>query len=240
MPRSRSIDAIRGILILLMVLYHTVYIAVMFAFIKLEFYSGFWWIFPRFIAAGFIFLSGWNQAGKKAGNPGFRAFAVRAIKLAVIAAAISIATWPVLEKGFVFFGVLHLLAVASILGYPLPGKPVLALGLAIASLLGGLLLGQMSFDFFWLAWLGFRPVGLYPADYLPILPWFAFFAFGIAGHDLSLQHKAPSKAEPGLKSPAFASGTLWLLAFLGKHSLKIYLIHLPVLYAIGLMAYGHL
>ncbi|GAB1432122.1 hypothetical protein MASR2M29_07470 [Spirochaetota bacterium] len=209
----------------------------MFAFVKLEFYTGFWWIFPRLIAAGFIFLSGWNLAGKKAENPGFRAFAIRAIKLAIIATAISIATWPVLGKGFVFFGVLHLLAVASILGYPLPSKPVLALLIGAASLLLGLYIGQMRFDFFWLAWLGFRPVGLYPADYLPIIPWFAFFAFGIAGHDLGLQHKAPLKAKPVLKLPAFASGALWFLAFLGKHSLKIYLIHLPVLYAIGLIAY---
>jgi len=209
----------------------------MFAFVKLEFYTGFWWIFPRFIAAGFIFLSGWNLAGKKAGNPGFRVFAIRAIKLAIIAAAISIATWPVLGKGFVFFGVLHLLAVASILGYPISGKPVLALLIGAASLLLGLYIGQMRFDFFWLAWLGFRPVGLYPADYLPILPWFAFCAFGIAGHDLGLQHKTPLKAKPVLKCPAFASGALWFLAFLGKHSLKIYLIHLPVLYAIALIAY---
>lgn len=230
MNRSIHIDIIRGALILLMAIYHAFYIMVMFNFVELSFYSGFWWIFPRLIAAGFVFLSGWNLAAKKARSPAWKGFAKRSVKLGLTALGISAVTYPVFGTGFVFFGVIHLLALGSILAFPVADKPVLSMLIAIASLIGGLALGSRKYSFFWLAWLGFRPNNLYPADYLPLLPWFSFIAFGISAYCFFQARFTKSILSTRQNKP---KALALFFSFLGKHSLKIYLIHLPVLYGIG-------
>lgn len=256
--RSLAVDAIKGLLVALMVVYHACYVAVMFGLATIELYSGFWWLFPRGIAAGFIAVMGWNLAGKRARGGKFRDAARRALKLALIAAVISGATRIALGDDFVFFGIIHLMAVASIAAWPLAGRPALAAAIGTASLLAGLALGQARFGFPWLAWLGFRPEGAYPADYLPLLPWFAYAAFGVAAFDAFAaiaarregersrrgQDRGPSRsaplrsAESGASAPKSGSrGPLSALvsiaAAVGRRSLAVYLVHLPLLYAIG-------
>ncbi|MFH2116389.1 MAG: heparan-alpha-glucosaminide N-acetyltransferase [Spirochaetota bacterium] len=226
--RSLVLDAIRGILVILMVIYHAAYISVMSGLLDFELYTGFWWIFPRTIAAGFMTVSGWSLAGKKARGSGFRSFLVRAGRLAVPALAITVISAFMFHKGFVFFGILQLLAASSILAWPFLGRPVLALAAGLTVMAGGLMLGGQRFDWPYLAWLGLRPSGLYPVDYLPILPWFAWCLFGAAAGDLVIRH--------GLVR---VDGTSWQavilgpLAYAGRHSLTIYLVHLPALYGLG-------
>jgi uncharacterized membrane protein len=238
-----TLDAIKGSLVLAMIVYHACYVAVMFSLLDIELYSGFWWVFPRMTAAGFVSVSGWNLAAKRARCAGFSTFARRAGLLALVAFAISVATWPVLGKGFVFFGVIHLLALSSLLAYPLLGRPIPAFVTGIVTLAAGIALGKLRFDFVWLSWLGLRPADLHPADYLPLAPWFAFIAFGSATRD-ALRGK-PSRtstnrnARQGNEQPAPSNkaptAVLQLLATAGRHSLVVYLAHLPLLYGLGCM-----
>jgi uncharacterized membrane protein len=229
-----------------MVIYHAAYISVMAGLADIELYQGFWWIFPRTIAAGFIAVSGWSLAGKKAKGSNFKAFALRAGRLAVPALAISAVSAVMFNKGFVFFGILHLLAAASILAWPFLGRPLLSLAAGLAILAGGLVLGGQRFDWPYLAWLGFRPAGLYPVDYLPLLPWLAWCLFGAAAKGLVLRHCSGTEGRSGIGSVIRSDSTVrgsagWLavagiqkpLAFAGRHSLTIYLIHLPALYALA-------
>jgi uncharacterized membrane protein len=247
--RSLYLDAIRGSLVILMVMYHAAYISVMAGLAHIDLYQGFWWVFPRTIAAGFVAVSGWSLAGKKARGSSFKAFALRAGRLALPALAISAISAVMFHKGFVFFGILHLLAVASILAWPFLGRPLLSLAAGLAVLAGGLALGSPRFDWPYLAWLGLRPAGLYPVDYLPLLPWFAWCLFGAAAKDLVLLHGSGTAGRPGIgsgigqgiRSGSTVKGAGWLsgagilkpLAFAGRHSLTIYLIHLPALYALA-------
>lgn len=244
--RSVVIDAVRGVLVLLMIVYHAVYVAAMYRFIEPDLYSGFWWLFPRSIAAGFLVVSGWNLAAKKQRGAPFRSFLLRAARLAPVALAISIGTWPVLGKSFVFFGIIHLLTLSSIIAWPIAGRPVLAGVVAIVSFVTGLAIGGYRAPYVWLAWLGVRPAGLYPADYEPLLPWFGFVALGMV-----LFHVAGTKAvghAAGARFPVQPSGkpdaqtapagglhsvAIHLLAATGKRSLPLYLIHLPLLYGLG-------
>ena len=226
--RSLSLDAIRGALVILMVVYHAAYISVLSGLVNLQLYEGFWWIFPRTIAAGFIAVSGWSLAGKKARGSGFRSFAVRAGRLAVPALAITAISAIMFHKGFVFFGILHLLAAASIMVWPFLGRPVLALATGLAFMAGGLALGGQRFVWPYLAWLGFRPAGLHPVDYLPLLPWFAWCLFGAAAADLAIRYNLAR----GNRIP-LRTALLRPLAYAGRHSLTIYLIHLPALYGLA-------
>lgn len=230
--RSIRIDVIKGALVLLMIIYHACYIAVMFGLSTIDLYHGFWWLFPRFIAASFVTVSGWNLAGKRLRGGTFADSAGRAARLGLVALVISAVTWPVFGTGFVFFGIIHLLALSSILAYPLLGRPALALALGAACLAGGWVLGPMRFAWPWLAWLGLRPTTLYPADYLPLVPWFGFVAFGAAAHDISAKaNRVGPELSPGLSlKPAVP---IRAVAALGKHSLVVYLAHLPLLYGLG-------
>lgn len=227
--RSMTLDAIRGALVILMVFYHAAYIAVLAGLANLELHQGFWWFFPRSIAAGFLAVSGWSLAGKKAKCSVFREFLVRAGRLAIPAMAITVISGIMFGRGFVFFGILHLLAVSSILSWPLLGRPVLALATGCAVMVGGLLLGGLRFDWPYLAWLGLRPAGLYPVDYLPLLPWFAWCLFGAATRDLVFPwwHEGHSPGKPWLVA------ILRPVAWSGRHSLAIYLVHLPALYGLA-------
>jgi uncharacterized membrane protein len=92
----------------------------------------------------------------------------------------------------------------------------------------GLFLGIYRFDFFWLLWLGFRPVNYYPVDYLPILPWFSFVLFGLfAGN---LLYKGNKRAFPFPRAGDFIP--VKGLRLMGRYSLYIYLAHIPVIYGI--------
>ncbi len=236
-----TLDAIKGSLVLAMVAYHACYVAVMFGLIHIELYAGFWWIFPRVIAAGFVSVSGWNLAAKRARGAGFKAFARRAGMLALVALAISAATWPALGKGFVFFGVIHLLALSSLFAFPLLGRPVPAFVTGIVFLAAGIALGKLRFEFAWLAWLGLRPANLHPADYLPLAPWFAFVAFGSATRDMLPGHlsrasesrKTTQASQQPVQPHKVPPVALRLLATAGRHSLIVYLVHLPLLYGLG-------
>ncbi len=240
--RSRGLDALRGGLVFLMIIYHAAYIGVMQGIVAIELYTGFWWLFPRAIAAGFIGLSGWSLDAKKADGSPYGYFARRAARLALPALCVSAASLVMFGAGsFVFFGILHALALSSLLAWPLLGRPALALAAALIALAAGLALGPLRFDWPYLAWLGFRPRGLYPVDYLPLLPWFAWAAFGAAAHGLVRRLPArPSRPEPprapGAKGiPAAARAIVRSLAFLGRHSLAIYLAHLPLLFGLSLV-----
>jgi len=245
--RSPGLDALRGAFVLLMIVYHAAYIGVMQGILSLELYTGFWWLFPRAIAAGFIALSGWSLDAKKNAGAPYGYFARRAARLALPALCVSAASLIMFGRGsFVFFGILHALALSSLLAWPLLGRPALALAAALAALAAGLALGPLRFGWPYLAWLGFRPRGLYPVDYLPLLPWFAWTALGAAAHALSGRLSpllrpprqitlVPSRDTGRNDAHGAAGRIVTTLAFLGRHSLIIYLAHLPLLFGLALV-----
>lgn len=129
----------------------------------------------------------------------------------------------VLDLGAVVFGILHLIGASIVLAYPL-------LRLKLANLLLGLLLVAVGVyvlsqglyaEGVWLAPLGVRPEGLYMPDYRPLLPWFGVVLLGLFfGNAVYLPRRVKSISAPPYAAP---------LAFLGRHTLLIYLVHQPVL-----------
>jgi uncharacterized membrane protein len=74
-------------------------------------------------------------------------------------------------------------------------------------------------------WLGFVPQQLYSVDYYPLLPWFGVVLIGVcAGNTLYPNHRRRF-ALPDLSRVI----PLRALAFMGRHSLLIYLVHQPLI-----------
>lgn len=231
MERYPEIDALRGLALICMAAYHLAYDLVIFGLVELAFWEGFWWWLPRCIAAAFIALAGLSMALRRARTgAGPRPFLDRGLRLAAVAAGISVVTWFALgPRTFVFFGVIHLIAFATLVSYPLADRPAAAAALGAAVLAAGLALGSRRFPGPVLAWLGFRPEGYHPADYLPVLPWYAWFLFGIALAALLFPRGRRRFEPPKIFLEAVP---VRALACLGRRSLAFYLVHLPVLYGI--------
>ncbi len=220
MNRNQAIDVIRGIDLVLMVVFN--YSVTLSYFGLIERQSGFLYsfIFPRAIASIFIFLSG-VAAYIGYQNKGFRnRYFKRGVKLLIFAAFVTLFTYIFVPEGTVFFGILHFFAATSfLLPFFIKYK---RLNLIAGSfiILAGIFLQSMEFDFQYLFWLGFMPGNLRTFDYFPLLPWLGVLMLGVYSGKYVAGRTADIK---------FKNKLAGIFTFFGRNSLTIYLIHQPVL-----------
>jgi uncharacterized membrane protein len=149
---------------------------------------------------------------------------------------ITLVTYLFIGRGFVVFGILHLLGLSIILAYPFLGRSKwLALLGALLAIGIGAYLNRFVVSFPWLIWLGVKQGGRYMVDYYPLLPWFGAALLGVfVGYSVYPQG-TPRFTRPNLAHIAPVRG----LRFLGRHSLLIYLIHQPILIGLFIgLGYG--
>ncbi|WP_124087290.1 heparan-alpha-glucosaminide N-acetyltransferase [Pseudogemmobacter humi] len=192
--------------------------------------SGFFWYFARIVAGSFIFLAGmglWISHGEGIRWP---AFGRRLAKIAAAAALVSAATYLAMPEVWIFYGILHSIAVSSILGLLFLRLPA-AVNLALAALIFALP-WFFSAPFFGgvLVWTGLSGTLPLTADFEPLFPWFAPFLAGMATARLFARYGVWSRIEPR-ETPL-----LRRLGWPGRHSLAIYLLHQPLLIGLVLSA----
>jgi uncharacterized membrane protein len=228
--RFWEIDSLRGIAIIMMIAFHLLFDMNHFAKAGFDLYSGFWFLLGRAAAVTFLFLVGLSltlsySRTRKQGKAGFSKYLRRGIRIFLYGLIITLITWAVLPQGAIWFGVLHLIGLSIILAYPLLRKGFLVLFLGIAIIIIGLYMQNFTFNFLWLLWLGLRPLAFYTFDYLPLLPWFGVVLIGVFfGNLLYPDYKRRFRIRNLSGFPPLRG-----LAFLGRHSLIIYLLHQPVL-----------
>ena len=227
--RINALDLARGAALVAMAIYHFGYDLAAFGRLGPEvMVTGFWAIYARAVAGTFLFLVGiglWLAHG-----PGIRwaAFLRRLAQIAAGAALVSFGTWKLFGAGsFVFFGILHSIAVSSVIGLLFLRLPVaLTFAAALAALLAPRFLQTGAFDTPWLLWSGLTTLPVHAVDYVPTFPWLAPVLAGLAsgkwaGH-FGLWSRWRSSGPP--------DGALYWLTLPGRHSLLVYLIHQPVLF----------
>lgn len=125
----------------------------------------------------------------------------------------------------IHFGILHLLGISMLLA-PLfkkfPTAALLVLGALVIGL--GVWMQDLRVASEVLFPLGLRSVGFRSADYWPLFPYLGWFLLGIGLGRLLYRERKP-------RIPAL-QGRCRFLAFCGRHSLEIYLIHQPILLAV--------
>jgi uncharacterized membrane protein len=142
---------------------------------------------------------------------------------------ITVLTFIFIRKEFVVFGIMHLLGFCALLQYPLRKYRCLNLVFGIIIIILGYYLSGCRFGFRWLIWLGFIPKGGFASiDYFPIFPWFGYILIGtFLGNTLYPKGVSKLAIEDYSGVPIIK-----ILSFLGRHSLKIYLIHQPLFLAL--------
>ncbi|PYF00245.1 putative membrane protein [Rhizobium sp. PP-F2F-G38] len=225
------LDVVRGIAILAMASYHFSWDLEYFGYLAPGTVgTGLFKYYARGIASSFLLLAGFSLV---LGHfPRFRGgpFLIRFGKIAAAAAVISIATWFAFPSGFIFFGILHSIAAASLIGLLFLRLPVaVTLVAAVAAFVAPLYLRSAFFDTPALWWVGLSETLPRSNDYVPLLPWLAPFLTGIALGRIALGSTCLDRAGPSERQPnRLARG----LAFAGRHSLPIYLIHQPLLFSL--------
>ena len=187
--------------------------------------EGGWKLFARAIASSFLFLVGvslWLAHGH-----GLRPkpFLRRLATVAAAAGAISLVTFIAVPNGFIFFGILHQIALASVLGLAFLRLPApLTLAVAALAMAAPHFLRSDIFDHPALWWVGLSSANPRSNDYVPLLPWFGAVLAGIAAARMA--RSAGLFARLGRLS---LSGWTRPLQWAGRHSLAVYLLHQPVL-----------
>jgi uncharacterized membrane protein len=227
--RIRAIDGLRGLAICMMLVYHFSFDLNWFGVIRADFNNEpFWLGFRDLIVTSFMLLVGVSLSlAARAGISPVR-FWRRIGLIAGCAVLVTVGSYATFPNTFITFGMLHCIAVASILARPLARHPRAAFVVGIALVAIGVTVQLPLFDAPWLNWIGLMTHKPATEDYVPLLPWLGVVLTGIA---LGAWFVArPSSA--GVAGVARDHTPAWL-AWLGRHSLLVYMLHQPVL--IGLL-----
>jgi uncharacterized membrane protein len=224
--RIEAIDLARGAALIAMAIYHFTWDLEFFGYIDAGTTTvGGWKLFARSIASSFLFLVGVSLFLAHARGVRWRGFGTRLAMVAGAAVAISIATWFAMPESFIFFGILHQIALASVLGLAFLRLPwPLVLVLAAGVIAAPAYLTSSAFDAAWWWWTGLSETRPRSNDFVPLFPWFGAVLAGIAAASLAersgLLDRLSRVVAPRWGAP---------LLFIGRHSLAFYLIHQPVL-----------
>lgn len=238
--RFEALDALRGLAVVWMTVYHFCFDLNHFGYLRQDFLGDAFWTSQRTaIVSLFLFCVGMGQAAAQLQARGASQFWRRWAQIAGCALLVSAASWLMFPASFIYFGVLHAIAVMLLLGQPLgrwgQKQPlrlaVLATALLLLPLAAPLMLGvsglQEIFNSRALNWLGWISRKPFTEDYVPLLPWAGVMVWGMMAGQLVLRRPPGwlKGAVPGAGRP---------LVWLGRHSLGWYMLHQPVL--IGLLA----
>jgi uncharacterized membrane protein len=227
--RLMSVDAVRGAAIGGVVVFHLVWDLEFAGFISGVAFHPVWLLFGRVLAGTFMFLVGFSLVLAHGSNFRFAAFARRLGIITVAAIAVTIATFLAFPDSFVFFGILHSIAVATLIGTAFLYLPVSASLLAGATIMAlPWFVASSSFDTRWMAWIGFFANAPASNDLVPVFPWAGLTLLGVASGRFHYSSRIRTASEIPRVRNLFSQ---WL-AWMGRHSLPIYLAHQPALLAV--------
>lgn len=188
------------------------------------------------IAATFLILVGVGLVLMNGRGIRPRSTLVRLARVGGAAGLVTLGTYAVFPDAYVFFGVLHCIAVASVLGLPFLSAPLPAVALgAVAVLAAPSLLVRGAWHAPWLdapalAFLGLGSVTPATNDFVPLFPWFGLVLAGVLVGRVGL----PALRRSQLAGWSPRTRLARAATFAGRHSLMVYLVHQPVL--LGLLS----
>lgn len=227
--RFQILDIARGTAVMLMVGFHFCYDLNYFHLIDINIKEDSLWVGLRgFIVTLFIFIAGISLYFSSGQQTGFKAYLKKQKWLVLSIFLISLFTYPLFPQSWIYFGVLHFILVARILGYILKDFYRLNLVLGLIIIGAGSGLQNEIFNPKWINWIGFAAQKPYTEDYVPVFPWMGVFLLGM----FTSRFLFNSSNQFKIKTAAYSDFPSRILSFAGRNSLAIYMIHQPVLMGI--------
>ena len=226
-PRFAIIDIARGLAIIAMIAYHLCWDLSYFRFIAADVgYDPQWVVIARTILSVFLFLVGVGLVLGHGRAMRWRAFWKRWAFVAAGAAIITVATYVAFPDSFVYFGVLHAIALFSLMALPFLRAPLWLVALVAIAVIGAhFAYADPLFNAKTWSILGFWTVPPPANDLVPIFPWFGLVLLGVIATRLLLA--SPLADRLAAIQPKNRLATT--LAGAGRWSLLIYLLHQPLL-----------
>ena len=242
--RFEALDALRGLAMVWMTAFHFCFDLNQFGFIQQDFYRDPLWTWQRtFILSLFLFCAGMGQAIALAQGQTWPRFWRRWRQVAGCALLVTAGSWWMYPQSFIYFGVLHGIALMLIIvrltahwgawlwflgGAAIAIKYIAVYAISawptaeLANLLNSPLLN-------WLGLITQKPI---TEDYVPLLPWLGVMWWAAAASAWWSRSagRGLSGAMPRLMQP---------LVLIGRWSLSYYMVHQPLLIG-GLMLISEL
>lgn len=226
--RYLELDFIRGIAIILMVVFHTSYDLNYFHFINIDIYnhhSSFWHNLRTIILTLFLGTMGISLSLAYEFTYNLKKILRQAFSLFVSALSISLVSYLMFPKYYIYFGILHFIFLSFILALPF-------VRYHYVSLISGIFIIFFSY----IDIINVNPIYNYlqpilslPAktkDLMHFFPWFGVVLVGIFIGKKRL-----------FTFNLIKNSLTKKITFLGKHSLVIYLMHQPLLYGFFMLLY---
>ena len=246
--RFDAVDALRGFAMVWMTVFHFCFDLNHFGYWRQNFLADPFWIWQRTVILSlFLFTAGFGQAVAVHQGQSWQRFWRRWSQVAACALLVSAGSYLMYPSTFIYFGVLHGMAVMLIVvrltagwGRWLWWLGLLAVGASFTMLIVAdyaLMTGATTelFNSKALNWLGLVTRKPTTEDYVPMLPWLGVMWWGVAAGNWIMRQRAAWLSVPASSGNAGVRA----LTALGRWSLSYYMLHQPVMIG-GLMAIGWL
>jgi len=230
LPRFLLIDVVRGLGILGVVLYHFVWDLRFLQFTTPSATLDIVWIwFARVLQVTFMSLAGVSLVLAHYEGIVWRSFWKRFVIIVGAAMVVTVGTYFAFGEGFVYFGILHAIAVFSIMALPFLRAPLwLVILVAIIFMSAPFIYQNEIFNVRTLSVIGFWTTQPYTQDLQSIFPGFGYTLAGLAVMRIILQYDWGEKLQ-ALQSNGW---TYKSLVKAGSWSLIIYLVHQPIMLSV--------
>ena len=230
------VDIARGVAIVLMFVYHFTFDLNYFGVIAFDFNNDLRWLgFRAVIVSLFSALVGVGLVLGPGRKLDWRRYGKRLLAIGACASLASAGSYFMFPKTFIFFGILHFIFVASVVGLAFMRFKWLNLIFGAALIVLGATVKSAFFDQPALQWLGMMTHKPYTEDYVPLLPWFGVVLIGMF---LARRAEAHGWFE-NFGKVEFRDPIAKTLAFGGRHSLIIYMLHQPIFMGVLTLLVGN-
>jgi len=224
--RFDRLDALRGIALVWMACFHFSFDLANFRVTSWNFYADPFWTTQRTcILSLFLLCAGAGQAIATAQGQTWARFWRRWAQIAACAGLVSLGSWFMFPDSYIYFGVLHGMAVMLILARLTAPFGAWLWPLGLAAVLLPQWVQHPFFDSRLTDWVGLVTHKPITEDYVPVLPWLGVMWWGLAATQWLLARRPVWLS--GRPTESGDNGG-WL-ATLGRWSLTFYMVHQPVL-----------
>jgi len=230
--RYELLDVLRGLAVVQMMVFHFCFLLKEFKLAFLDFSRNIYWTsFRVVIVSMFLSLVGISLTIAYHKGLNKKRYFGRLAQLLVYGLALSLTTYLINPQRTVYFGILQFIFIASILGLVFIRWHWQNLIAGILVCVLGITISEPMFNQQLFYWVGMATQKPYSMDYVPLFPWFGVVLIGLF---LGKQVLYNSRFE-FVKQWQSQKGISQLLAFIGRHSLDFYMVHVPVFFILILV-----